>query len=139
MDRHEARLLPPRQLALATTGVMLAMFLSIFSQTIVATAMPRIIADLGDLDRYTWAERSATCLSSAQGRSRCLSSSRCSCVRRSMQPSEFMGPTGRAIVVRNGLNGSTALIVLSIGAVGMTMRAGLRDKLSTISDPWSGW
>lgn len=37
-----------------TAGVMLAMFLSIFSQTIVATAMPRIIADLGGFDRYTW-------------------------------------------------------------------------------------
>ena len=54
MDRLEAQLLPPRQLALATTGVMLAMFLSIFSQTIVATAMPRIIADLGGFDRYAW-------------------------------------------------------------------------------------
>ena len=54
MDRLEAQLLAPRQLALATTGVMLAMFLSIFSQTIVATAMPRIVADLGGFDRYTW-------------------------------------------------------------------------------------
>ena len=54
MDRIEAQLLPPRQLALATTGVLLAMFLSVFSQTIVATAMPRIIADLGGFDRYTW-------------------------------------------------------------------------------------
>ena len=54
MNRLEARLLPPRQLALATTGVMLAMFLSVFSQTIVATAMPRIVADLGGFDRYTW-------------------------------------------------------------------------------------
>ena len=54
MDRLEAQSLPRRQLALATTGVMLAMFLSIFSQTIVATAMPRIIADLGGFDRYTW-------------------------------------------------------------------------------------
>ena len=54
MDRREARQLPPRQLARAATGVMLAMFLSIFSQTIVATAMPRIIADLGGFDRYTW-------------------------------------------------------------------------------------
>ena len=34
---------------------MLAMFLSAFSQTIVATAMPGIIADLGGFDRYTWA------------------------------------------------------------------------------------
>ena len=54
LDRLEAQLLPPRQLALATTGVLLAMFLSIFSQTIVAAAMPRIIADLGGFDRYTW-------------------------------------------------------------------------------------
>ena len=54
MDRREARQLPPRQLALATIGILLAMFLSIFSQTIVATAMPRIIADLGGFDRYTW-------------------------------------------------------------------------------------
>ena len=54
MDRREARQLPPRQLARAATGVLLAMFLSIFSQTIVATAMPRIIADLGGFDRYTW-------------------------------------------------------------------------------------
>ena len=54
MDRPEAQMLPPKQLALATTGVMLAMFLSVFSQTIVATAMPRIVADLGGFDRYTW-------------------------------------------------------------------------------------
>ena len=54
MDRVEAQTLPPRQLALATAGVMLAMFLSIFSQTIVATAMPRIVADLGGFDRYAW-------------------------------------------------------------------------------------
>ncbi|MDE0206931.1 MAG: MDR family MFS transporter [Candidatus Tectomicrobia bacterium] len=54
MDRLEAQSLPPMQLALAAAGVLLAMFLSIFSQTIVATAMPRIIADLGGFDRYTW-------------------------------------------------------------------------------------
>ena len=54
MDRPEAQSLPRRRLALATIGVLLAMFLSVFSQTIVATAMPRIIADLGGFDRYTW-------------------------------------------------------------------------------------
>ena len=43
-----------RQLALAVLGVILAMFLSVLSQTILATAMPRIIADLGGFDRYTW-------------------------------------------------------------------------------------
>ena len=46
--------LPPKQLLLATTSVMLAIFLSVFSQTIVATAMPRIIAELGGFDQYTW-------------------------------------------------------------------------------------
>ena len=46
--------LPPRQHALAVTGVILAMFLAVLSQTILATAMPRIIADLGGFDRYTW-------------------------------------------------------------------------------------
>lgn len=47
--------LPRRQLLLTVTGVMLAMFLAALSQTIVATAMPRIITDLGGFDRYTWA------------------------------------------------------------------------------------
>ena len=50
--------LPRRQLLLALTGVMLAMFLASLSQTIVATAMPRIITDLGGFDRYTWASTS---------------------------------------------------------------------------------
>jgi len=35
-------------------GVMLAMFLSSLDQTIVATAMPRIISDLGGFTHYTW-------------------------------------------------------------------------------------
>lgn len=47
-----------RQLLLALTGVMLAMFLAALSQTIVATAMPRIITDVGGFDRYTWASTS---------------------------------------------------------------------------------
>ena len=47
--------LPRRQLLLALTGLMLAMLLAALSQTIVATAMPRIITDLGGFDRYTWA------------------------------------------------------------------------------------
>ena len=36
------------------TGAMLAMFLAVLGQTVVAPAMPRIIADLGGFDRYTW-------------------------------------------------------------------------------------
>ena len=47
--------LPRRQLLPALSGVMLAMLLAALSQTIVATAMPRIIIDLGGFDRYTWA------------------------------------------------------------------------------------
>ena len=35
-------------------GVMLAMFLGSLDQTVVGTAMPRMIADLGGFDRYTW-------------------------------------------------------------------------------------
>ena len=46
--------LPRRQVILTMAGVMMAMFLAALDQTIVATAMPRIIADLGGFDRYTW-------------------------------------------------------------------------------------
>ena len=35
-------------------GVMLAMFLSALDQTVVGTAMPRIITDLGGFDKFTW-------------------------------------------------------------------------------------
>jgi EmrB/QacA subfamily drug resistance transporter len=35
-------------------GVMLAMFLSSLDQTVVSTAMPRIISDLGGFSHYTW-------------------------------------------------------------------------------------
>ncbi len=38
--------------------VVLAMFLGALSQTVVATTMPLIIADLGGFDRYTWAATS---------------------------------------------------------------------------------
>ena len=47
--------LPGKQVALAMLGVMLAMFMAALGQTVVATAMPVIIADLGGFDRYTWA------------------------------------------------------------------------------------
>ncbi len=45
----------PRQIFLVMSGVMLAMMLAALSQTIVATAMPSIIMDLGGFERYTWA------------------------------------------------------------------------------------
>ena len=50
---------PPKRQAMASmTCVVLAMFLGALSQTVVATTMPLIIADLGGFDRYTWAATS---------------------------------------------------------------------------------
>lgn len=46
--------LPRKQLILTLAGVMLALFLASLDQTIVATAMPRIVADLEGFDRFTW-------------------------------------------------------------------------------------
>jgi len=46
--------LPRREVFLTLAGVMLAMFLSAMDQTVVSTAMPRIMADLGGFDQYTW-------------------------------------------------------------------------------------
>jgi EmrB/QacA subfamily drug resistance transporter len=48
------RSLPRRQLVMTLAGVMMAMFLSSLDQTVVGTAMPRIIADLGGFSHYTW-------------------------------------------------------------------------------------
>src|SRR5437870_4502488 len=39
---------------LATVGVALALFLAALDQTIVGTAMPRIVAELNGLDYYAW-------------------------------------------------------------------------------------
>lgn len=46
--------LTPRQVRLTLIGVMFAMFLASLDQTIVATAIPRIMADLDGFDRFTW-------------------------------------------------------------------------------------
>lgn len=43
-----------RQIVVTLAGVMLALFLSALDQTIVSTAMPRIVADLGGFEHYTW-------------------------------------------------------------------------------------
>ena len=43
-----------RQVFITLGGVMLAMFLSSLDQTIVGTALPRIIADLKGFEHYTW-------------------------------------------------------------------------------------
>src|SRR5882724_6724009 len=41
-------------LASVMIALMLSLFLEALDQTIVGTAMPRIIAELHGLDRYTW-------------------------------------------------------------------------------------
>ena len=46
--------LPRKQVILTMAGVMLALFLASLDQTIVGTALPRIIADLGGFSQYTW-------------------------------------------------------------------------------------
>src|SRR5215471_764570 len=43
-----------RTKVLVTIGVMLALLLASLDQTIVGTAMPRIISELNGLDRYAW-------------------------------------------------------------------------------------
>ena len=48
------RSLPRKQVIITFGGVMLAMFLGALDQTVVGTAMPRIIADLGGFSQYTW-------------------------------------------------------------------------------------
>lgn len=45
----------PRQKRMITyAGVVLAMFMASLDQTVISTAMPRIIADLGGFAHYTW-------------------------------------------------------------------------------------
>jgi EmrB/QacA subfamily drug resistance transporter len=46
--------LPRRQVFIALVGTMLSMFLGSLYMTIVATAMPRIVTDLGGFSQYTW-------------------------------------------------------------------------------------
>jgi EmrB/QacA subfamily drug resistance transporter len=47
-------LLPMRQTVLAFAGVMLGMFVAVLNQTIVATALPTIVTDLGGVEHYSW-------------------------------------------------------------------------------------
>ncbi|MBI4331980.1 MAG: MFS transporter [Chloroflexi bacterium] len=51
---EDSRLLSKRQLRVTLGGVLLAMFLASLDQTVVGTAMPRIISDLGGFSHYTW-------------------------------------------------------------------------------------
>ncbi len=46
--------LSDRDRNLTFAGILLAMFLGALDQTIVATALPRIVEDLGGLERYAW-------------------------------------------------------------------------------------
>ncbi len=48
------RSLPKRQIVLTMAGVLMALFMSSLDQTIVNTAMPRIIVDLNGFAHYTW-------------------------------------------------------------------------------------
>ena len=48
------RSLPRRRIIITYTGVLLAIFLGALDQTIVATAMPNIVADLGAFSQYTF-------------------------------------------------------------------------------------
>src|SRR5579859_5857950 len=42
------------RLIASTAGVMLALLLAALDQTIVGTALPRIVSELHGVDRYTW-------------------------------------------------------------------------------------
>jgi EmrB/QacA subfamily drug resistance transporter len=46
--------LSPRDRAFTLAGVLIALFLGALDQTIVATALPRIVEDLDGLTRYAW-------------------------------------------------------------------------------------
>ena len=46
--------LPRRQLIITVFGLMLALLLAALDQTVVGTAMPRIIAELQGFNRYAW-------------------------------------------------------------------------------------
>ena len=52
--RADGYLLPRRATLLAMSGVLLGMLLAALNQTIVATALPRIVGDLGGMDHYSW-------------------------------------------------------------------------------------
>jgi EmrB/QacA subfamily drug resistance transporter len=46
--------LTPRQIRLVFVGLMLGMFLAALDQTVVATALPTIVGDLGGLNHLSW-------------------------------------------------------------------------------------
>jgi EmrB/QacA subfamily drug resistance transporter len=52
--REDGYLLPRRATLFAMSGVLLGMLLAALNQTIVATALPRIVGDLGGVEHYSW-------------------------------------------------------------------------------------
>lgn len=54
MSEEEQPLYSRRETLFTMAAVLLVMLLASLDQTIVSTAMPRIIADFNGLDRYTW-------------------------------------------------------------------------------------
>jgi EmrB/QacA subfamily drug resistance transporter len=52
--RADGYLLPRRATLLAMSGVLLGMLLAALNQTIVATALPRIVGELGGVEHYSW-------------------------------------------------------------------------------------
>ena len=53
-EATSARTLPRRQVVITMGGVVFGVFLASLDQTVVGTAIPRIVADLGGFDRITW-------------------------------------------------------------------------------------
>lgn len=53
-DDTSPRQLPTRRVVITMAGMMRAMFLGSFDQTIVGSAVPRIVSDLGGFNHYTW-------------------------------------------------------------------------------------
>lgn len=53
-DEYEQPRFTRRETILTMVGVLMVMLLASLDQTIVSTALPRVIADLQGFDRYTW-------------------------------------------------------------------------------------
>jgi EmrB/QacA subfamily drug resistance transporter len=53
-EEYEQPRYSKRDTILTMTGVLMVMLLASLDQTIVSTAMPRVIADLNGFDRFTW-------------------------------------------------------------------------------------
>ncbi|KIR64773.1 MULTISPECIES: MDR family MFS transporter [Micromonospora] len=54
MTTQESPVLNPRQLRLLMFGLMTGMLLAALDQTIVGTALPTIVGELGGIDHYSW-------------------------------------------------------------------------------------